>query len=59
MATNWKRTFAAASSVGAAIFVGIFAWLYVTGVLPLEIAGLLAALNVLVGVYSLRLGMRA
>jgi hypothetical protein len=59
MNARTKRGFAATSAVGAALFVGVFAWLWLLGVLPFEVFALLAVLNLVVGAYSLKLAVDA
>lgn len=59
MTRNWKRGFAGASAIGSVIAVGVFGWLFFTGVFPLELFVLFAGVNVVVGLFSLRLAMGA
>lgn len=57
MAGIWKRRFAGASAVGAGIAVGVFVWLYATGVFPFGPFVLFAGVNVVVGLFSLKLAL--
>lgn len=57
MATSWQDVFAATSAVAAAMVAGFFGWLYLTGFLSFPVAAALAGLNVVVGLYSLRLAL--
>jgi hypothetical protein len=50
-----KRGFAGASALGAALFIGLFWWLYATGIFPLGLTAILSLLNLVVGVASLKL----
>lgn len=53
-----KRGFAGASAVGAALFVGLFAWLYAIGFFPLELFLVLSAINIAAAVASLKLALK-
>lgn len=59
MTRNLKRGFAGVSALGAAVFVGLFGWLYGIGVLPFGLFVVLSLINVVVGVASLKLTLES
>lgn len=50
-----KRILAAASAVGTILFIGLFGWLFLTGLLPGELFALLTISNIIVLYYSIKI----
>ena len=53
-----KQGLAVASAIGAALFIGVFGWLFVNGLISFGLFVVLAGINLLVGLVSAKLALR-